>query len=497
MSASWSMLPAHCTTSIACAWANTNTPPHEWRAHGRLAMATVTYYEQSFLVPFWQNVVDWNAALIAVPLGTVSGSLSGFAFENVGGTWTLGLGTNIVLGEGAPIGGTVTQIVRRSSLDASGITYADITGSFAATGVYEAYRGGGDAFFSSVFSGGDTVDILSPASLGPLAQSPLIETYGGDDVVSGSIHADTIYAGQGVDYVHGDRGHDTIYGGGAGDTLYGDGGRDDIFGGDGADTIYGGRGPIVEVGPDPDDGADEIHGGDGNDTIHGEGGDDTIYGEYGSDRLVGEMGQDDIFGGDGADYVEGGDGADWIYGGRGNDELYGDEEAPQSSVSGRDHIYGQEGNDDIFGGRGRDDIFGGDGDDYVEGGDGDDVIEGNAGVDELYGGQGTDEISGGNGRDFLYGNQDGDVLRGNGGNDEIHGGDGDDLIYGGEDDDTIFGGAGFDTAFYNRPVADYSWIEILGDDGAVVTVTDLVGDGGHDRLTGIQRLVFADDVIDL
>ena len=55
-------------------------------------MATVTYYEQSFLVPFWQNVVDWNAALVAVPLGTVSGSLSGFAFEDIGGTWTVFLG---------------------------------------------------------------------------------------------------------------------------------------------------------------------------------------------------------------------------------------------------------------------------------------------------------------------------------------------------------------------------------------------------------------------
>lgn len=96
----------------------------------------------------------------------------------------------------------------------------------------------------------------------------------------------------------------------------------------------------------------------------------------------------------------------------------------------------------------------------------------------------------------LYGNQDRDVLRGNGGDDEIHGGDGDDLIYGGEDDDTILGGAGFDNAFYNRPLADYD-VDI-NDDGSV-EVTDLVGDGGHDHLTGIERLVFAngDDVIDL
>ena len=35
-------------------------------------MATVTYFEQSFVSLFWQNVIDPNAALIPVPLGTVS-----------------------------------------------------------------------------------------------------------------------------------------------------------------------------------------------------------------------------------------------------------------------------------------------------------------------------------------------------------------------------------------------------------------------------------------
>jgi hypothetical protein len=103
-------------------------------------MPNVTYYEHSFLVPFWQNVVDWNAALIAVPLGTVSGSLSGFAFGNVGGTYTVFLGTDIVVGEGAPISGTVTAIVHRTSLDAFGTIDAIISGSFAATDVYQAYR---------------------------------------------------------------------------------------------------------------------------------------------------------------------------------------------------------------------------------------------------------------------------------------------------------------------------------------------------------------------
>jgi Ca2+-binding RTX toxin-like protein len=447
------MLPAHCATSIACARANTNTPPHERRAHGRLAMANVTYYEHSFLVPFWQDVVDWNAALIAVPLGTVSGSLSGFAFENVGGTWTffLGTGTDIVVGEGAPISGTVTAIVHRTSLDAFGTIDAIISGSFAATDVYQAYRAGGDEFFSSVFSGGDTVDIHSPASLGPLAESPLIETYGGDDLVLGSIWADTIHAGGGNDEVHGDRGDDEIHGNGGYDLIYGDRGDDTIHGGDGNDTIYGGRG------------------------------------------------RDEIFGGDGHDWIEGGDDVDWIHGGSGIDFLFGND--------GNDHVYGEGGTDVIYGGRGGDDLHGGDGDDQIYGEDGGDDIEGGRGADLLIGEAGSDEIWGGGGIDRIFGG-DGvpwdtdihaatDYLHGEEGNDEIYGEGGDDFIGGGNGSDTIDGGPGFDTAFYNRPLEAYSFIQVEDDGGAVVVVTDLVGDGGTDHLTGIERLVFADDVIDL
>jgi Ca2+-binding RTX toxin-like protein len=416
-------------------------------------MPNVTYYEHSFLVPVWQNVVDWNAALIAVPLGTVSGSLSGFAFENVGGTYTVFLGTDIVVGEGAPISGTVTAIVHRTSLDAFGTIDAIISGSFAATDVYQAYRAGGDEFFSSVFSGGDTVDILSPASLGPLAQSPLIETHGGDDVVSGSIWADTIYAGGGNDEVHGDRGDDEIHGNGGHDLIYGDRGDDTIYGGDGNDTIYGGRG------------------------------------------------RDEIIGGDGHDWIEGGDDVDWIYGGRGIDFLFGND--------GNDHVYGEGGTDVIYGGRGGDDIHGGDGDDQIYGEDGDDYIEGGRGADLLIGEAGSDEIWGGGSNDRIFGG-DGfpfdtdihaatDYLHGEEGNDEIYGEGGDDFIWGGNGNDTIDGGPGFDTAFYNRPLETYSFIQVEDDDGAVVVATDLVGDGGTDHLTGIERLVFNNgaDVIDL
>jgi len=218
-------------------------------------MAAVTYYEQSFSVLFWQNIVNVNAPLIPVPLGTVSPTLSGFAFENVDGTYTVFLGDNIVVGDGAPISGTVQEIVRRSNLTWFGTIYAVITDPLSATGdplsataAYEALQGGGTEFFSSVLSGGDNVEIHSPASLGPLAESPLIETYQGDDLVSGSIYADTIYAGGGEDQVDGDRGDDTIYGEGGRDILFGDRGDDTLFGGDGNDVLYGGDGQDVPWG---------------------------------------------------------------------------------------------------------------------------------------------------------------------------------------------------------------------------------------------------------
>jgi len=413
-------------------------------------MATVTYHPQSFLFPFWQNVIDFNASLIPIPPGMVSGTLSGFAFENVDGTYTIFLGTDIVVGESAPISGTATEIVRRSTLDPFGVHYADITDSFPATGVYEAFRDGGTEFFASVLSGGDLVEVDSPASLGPLAQSPLIETYQGNDFVSGSIYADTIHAGGGDDTVDGEHGDDTIYGEGGSDILFGNRGDDTLFGGDGHDI------------------------------------------------LIGDSGRDTIYGGNGRDEISGGDGVDHIEGGGGEDELHGD--------AGNDTILGEHGSDHLYGGSGRDELFGGDGVDYIYGEEDDDYIEGGAGGDLLIGQQGSDEIWGGGGIDRIFGG-DGfafetdihparDYLHGGDGDDEIYGEGGDDLIWGGNGNDTIDGGAGFDQAFYNRPLSAYDGE--INDDGSA-DVTDLVGDGGTDHLTRIERLVFGngDDVIDL
>ena len=427
-------------------------------------MANVTYHRQSFSALFWQNVIDVNADLIPVPLGAVSGSLSGFAFQNVDDTWTLFLGPDILAGDVAPISGTVTAIIRRSSLDAFGFNYAVITDLESAAGVplsataaYEAFQGGGTELFASVFAGADHVVIESPASLGPLQQSPLIETYGGDDLIFGSIYDDTIYAGGGDDIVQAGRGADTILGGGGNDHLTGDRGGDTILGQGGDDFITGG------------DGVDEISGGDGEDEIHGHEDGDTIYGNDGRDVITGDDGNDTIYGGGWADR---------LFGGNGNDTIDGGDIADQ-----------------IEGNAGRDTITGGDGDDFIWGGDDGDSLFGEEGMDTIRGGGGNDRIFGGDGfpwetdihpaRDMLYGGD---------GNDEIYGEGGDDLIYGGNGNDTIDGGAGFDNVFFDRPLADYI-VFSLGD--GFVHVTDLVGDGGSDAVTGVERLVFADLVIDL
>ena len=163
---------------------------------------------QSFNVEPWRNIVDFNAELIEVPLGTISDSLQGFAFLNVDGTYTAFLGADVTLDEyGYPsFFATVELISRRSTLDQFSTIYATVEGSYAASAVYHSYQDGGDDFISYILNGDDTVEIGSPASLGALSESPLIETHFGDDVVNGSIYDDTIYAGPGNDEVHGDDG---------------------------------------------------------------------------------------------------------------------------------------------------------------------------------------------------------------------------------------------------------------------------------------------------
>lgn len=312
-------------------------------------MSGIRYYEQSFFSAFWQNVVDFNAELIEIPLGTLSPDHNGFAFENVDGTYTVFLGDVSFNSESGP-SGQVTEILRLSSIAQAptiGTTLTTVDGNFSAYLAHEAYRDGGTEFYSYIFDGGDSIGFEAPGSLGLLGQSPLIETFSGDDVVDGSLHSDTIFAGSGDDDVNGRGGNDEIHGGAGFDDLFGGAGVDFLGGGADNDRLYGNGGDDV------------IDGGEGIDVIRGGDGDDIILGGAGNavDSLRGGDGNDTLIGGGGADTLRGGNGMDTIDGGAGGDFIFGE--------AGADIIYGRQGDDSIQGGNGNDTIRGGSGFDTV------------------------------------------------------------------------------------------------------------------------------------
>ena len=310
-------------------------------------MAGVRYFEQSFFELFWQDVVDFNAELIAIPQGTLSPDLNGFAFENVDGTYTVFLGHVTFNDLGSP-SGEVNEILRLSRIDQAptiGTMLTLLDGEFSATLGHQAYRGGGTQFFQYIFDGSDSLGFEAPGSLGALGQSPLIETYDDDDVIDGSLHGDTIFAGAGDDEVNGRGGNDEIHGGGGNDDLLGGAGIDFLVGGNGFDTLnVNGGDDIIDGGED----IDSIRGGDGNDILLGGDGPapDSLRGGNGMDVLLGGGGTDTLRGGNGADTIDGGAGGDFIFGENGNDTIFGS--------GGNDTIRGGNGNDDIDGGPGFD-----------------------------------------------------------------------------------------------------------------------------------------------
>src|SRR5262245_25272804 len=88
---------------------------------------------------------------------------------------------------------------------------------------------------------------------------------GGNDVLTGGMHAERILGGSGNDTIHGGNGNDRISDSGGLNRLYGDGGHDRLFGGSGYDIIGGGpdKDTIVSIGG----GKDTITGGPLNDYV--------------------------------------------------------------------------------------------------------------------------------------------------------------------------------------------------------------------------------------
>ena len=122
----------------------------------------------------------------------------------------------------------------------------------------------------------------------------------------------------------------------------------------------------------------------------------------------------------------------------------------------------------------------------ITGTSGDDTISGGNGVDTIFGGDGNDILSGGNGVDTLFGE---------GGNDRLSGDNGADHLNGGAGDDLLDGKNGFDTAYYSGLIEEYSFFASAG----YLHILHLGGAGadGHDRVINVERLVFADRVINI
>jgi VCBS repeat-containing protein len=111
------------------------------------------------------------------------------------------------------------------------------------------------------------------------------------------------------------------------------------------------------------------------------------------------------------------------------------------------------------------------------------------------GGNGKDTINGGSGNDIIHGGNGTDTLNGGAGNDQIYGDNGSDDITGGGGDDLIDGGNGPDTAYYSGLIDDYSFFTSAG----YLNILHLGGAGadGHDQVINVERLVFADRVINI
>ena len=192
---------------------------------------------------------------------------------------------------------------------------------------------------------------------------------------------DTILGDSGGDYLSGDAGDDSLQGGLGKDILEGGNGLDTLEGESDDDSLYGRAGSDVLLGQG---GEDILFGGQDDDSLDGGDDDDYLNGEAGLDTLLGGSGNDFIDGGDNNDDISGNDGDDLIKGGDGNDTIAG----------GLGHDYVDAGNRDDL-------VSGNEGDDLLEGNEGNDSLHGNMGNDILVGGKGIDEISGGLGFDSI------------------------------------------------------------------------------------------------
>jgi Ca2+-binding RTX toxin-like protein len=107
----------------------------------------------------------------------------------------------------------------------------------------------------------------------------------------------------------------------------------------------------------------------------------------------------------------------------------------------------------------------------------------------MVGGSDNDRLHGNEGDDLIGGQDGDDFIDGGAGNDSIYGDAGNDRLVGGLGDDRIDGGAGLDVAVFSGARSSYVITTSNG-------VTTVAGQDGTDTLFGIERLEFADGLVD-
>lgn len=281
-------------------------------------------------------------------------------------------------------------------------------------------------------------------------------------------------------------------------------GSDTLTGSDTADDALAGLG-----------GDDVLRGLGGNDKLFGNAGDDLLDGGDGNDELVGGTGDDMLRPGAGTNVVKGGDGSDTV-------DYTGETAAIVVTLNGTtpvDVVIGGAARDkisdveNVYGGSAADTLTGDGAANTFRGGDGNDQIDGGAGIDTADYGDKTGAVVatlngatpitvqvGGVAEDTIVGIENltggaaADVLTGDAGANTLSGNAGDDVLSGAGGDDLLVGGAGIDSAVYANITAGGAPVaSLVTHVGTTVRVAD--GLGGTDTLTGVEKVVFADETL--
>ncbi len=226
---------------------------------------------------------------------------------------------------------------------------------------------------------------------------------------------------------------------------------------------------------------------------------ENLVGSSFHDSLSGDLLENTVDGGAGDDTLAGGAGNDALIGGEGTDTVVFTGTLAATTVeydkaSGEFEVTGADGTDKVSGVE----IF-----QFADGtvsaeefsydvlSEDDDTDAGTAAADRIDGAGGNDTLDGLAGDDGLRGSAGNDILQGGEGKDTLDGGNGDDTLTGGDGNDVLRGGGGTDTAVFSGNRADYSLSYASG----VLVVMSATND--TDRLSGIEKLSFADGTVDM